>query len=88
MTYDPERDGTPSYEGEVTEVRDGMSLRAKVAIGAPVAGVLLAVTGHWMPLIVLICLYVAWMCVREGLRRRKQAKDWNGVANNVMGGND
>jgi hypothetical protein len=88
MTYDPERDETPSYEGEVTEVQEGMRLRTKVAIGALGAGVVLAATGNWWPLIVLICLYFVWMCLREVLRRRKQEKDWNAVANNVMeGGN-
>lgn len=88
MTDDPERDETPSYEGEVTEVHEGMRLRTKVAIGALGTGVVLAATGHWWPLILLICLYFAWMVLREVLRRRKQERDWNGVAHNMMGGDN
>lgn len=88
MTYDSERDDTPSYEGEVIEVRHGMGWRAKVAIGALGAGVLLAATDHWTPLIGLIVAYVAWMILRTWLARRAQTKAWNAIADNVMKGAD
>jgi hypothetical protein len=76
MTYDSERDETPSYEGEVTEVREGMRLRTKVVIGALGAGVGLAATGNWMLLIMLICAYVTWMFVRTWLEKRRRDRTW------------
>lgn len=84
MTYDSERDDTPSYEGEVIEVRHGMGWRARVAIGALGVAAVLAATDNWTPLIGLIVAYVAWMFLRTWLARRAQAQAWNAVNDNVM----
>lgn len=88
MTYDPERDDAPGYEGEVTEESTGLRPRTWVAIGALGAGTVLVLTETWWPLILLICLYVAGLFVRDAARRRTRNKAWSAVANNVMeGGN-
>jgi hypothetical protein len=86
MTYDPERSDAPSYEGEVTEESAGLRPRTWMAIGALGLGTVLVLTETWWPLILLICLYVAGMFVRDKLRRRARDRAWNDVANNVMEG--
>ena len=84
MNHDPERDDAPSYEGEVTEEPTRLRLRTWVAIGALGTGIVLVLTETWWPLIGLICLYVAWMFMRDFLRRRSTRQAWNAVADNVM----
>lgn len=84
MTYDPERDEAPSYEGEVTEEATGLRPRTWVAIGALGTGVVLALAENYVVLIGLIVAYVAWMFVRDALRRRARNQAWDAVANNAM----
>lgn len=86
MSYDPERFDAPSYEGEVTEESAGLRPRTWVAIGALGLGTVLVLTETWWPLILLICLYVAGLFVRDKLRRRTRDKAWSDVATNVMEG--
>jgi hypothetical protein len=86
MTNDPERYDAPSYEGEVTEESAGLRPRTWVAIGALGLGTVLVLTETWWPLILLICLYVAGMFVRDKLRRRSRDRAWHDVATNVMEG--
>lgn len=85
MTYDPERFDAPSYEGEVTEEPTRLRPRTWVAIGALGTGVVLALTETWLPLVLLIAAYVAWMFVRDAARRRARNRAWDAVANNEMG---
>lgn len=84
MNHDPERFDAPSYEGEVTEEPTRLRPRTWVAIGALGTGTVLALTETWWALIVLICLYVAGMFVRDAARRRARNQAWDAVANNVM----
>jgi hypothetical protein len=88
MTYDPERYDAPSYEGEVIEQPTRLRPRTWVAIGALGTGTVLVLTETWWPLILLICLYVAGMFVRDKLRRRSRDRAWNDIATNVMEGTD
>lgn len=84
MNHDPERFDAPGYEGEVTEEPTGLRPRTWVAIGALGTGAVLVLTENWLPLVLLICLYVAGMFARDALRRRTRNQAWNAVANNVM----
>lgn len=86
MSNDPERFDAPSYEGEVTEESNGLRPRTWVAIGALGLGTVLVLTETWWPLILLICLYVAGLFVRDKLRRRARDRAWSDVATNVMEG--
>jgi hypothetical protein len=85
MTYDPERDNAPGYEGEVTEQSTRLRPRTWVAIGALGTGTVLVLTETWWLLIALIALYVAGMFARDFLRRRVRDQAWNAVATNEMG---
>jgi hypothetical protein len=88
MTYDSERDDAPSYEGEVTEESTRLRPRtwaALIALGAEGISLLM---GNYLISVGLIVCYVAWMFLRDALRRRRRNRDWNTVANNVMEGDE
>jgi hypothetical protein len=76
MTYDPERDETPSYEGEVVEEKARMRPRTKVALGGLVGLGVSIIAEQYLIAIGLICAYVAWIFVRTWLAKRRRDRAW------------
>lgn len=76
MTYDPERDDTPSYEGEVVEEKARMRPRTKVALTGLVGLGVSIIAEQYLITIGLICAYVAWVFIRTALEKRRRDRNW------------